>query len=317
MDKNILSIIIPTYNRSKMLDECLSHLYVLYQETQFKLIICNNNSTDETLNVIKKWEDCFSDLTVVNHDNNLLYDRNFASGYRQVNTEYCWLLGDSNYVDKENYRKILDVLISRRPHSLVLNDADRTLLGDDIIYTDCNQLLYDLGWYTTLLSSCIIRKEFLSEERYQRYYDTCFLHEGVFLDYLSSIEEFSVHVMPSIHMSEIRIENKYNSGWRQTPFLVFGKCWFSFIMSLPFKYTVENKLHCIKEHNRQRKIFSPRQIFKNKISGRFGYKDYTESRKYLKFVIDTPLIVYDIINIFPPMPKLLFVMLKLKRLFVG
>lgn len=296
-----------------MLDDSLSYLYSLNQEYVFDLIICNNASTDDTLNVIGKWKDQFNNFRVINHSTNLLYDRNFASGYRCVETQYCWLLGDSYYIDIENYRKVIYILNTQKPQALIINDSDKSLKQDNHIYTNCNDLLHDVGWYTTLLSSCIIKKEFLSEERFNRYYDTFFLHEGVFFDYLSTCDVINVYMVSSIHMNEIKSENKYTSGWRKTPFLVFGKCWYSFIMSLPYKYKVENKLFCIKEHNKRRFILNPRTILKNKMLGVFQYEDYPDARSYLKYVVDEPIIIYDLIYHFPPVPRLCSVLLKIKR----
>ena len=56
----ILSIIVPTYNRGDVLDNMLDilHQYVI-KGFCFDLIICNNGSTDNTGEVIKKWIQSF------------------------------------------------------------------------------------------------------------------------------------------------------------------------------------------------------------------------------------------------------------------
>lgn len=301
----LLTIIIPTYNRGTMLDECLMKMKALSETYSFDLIICNNASTDNTCEILKIWTSLIPRMRIVNHQENVFYDRNVASGYLQVTTDYCWLLGDSYSIGPSDFKIIIDTLYENRPSALIINDSIDSLHSPAKVYTDANCLLKELGWYTTMLSSCIISKDFIKRERCERYYDSGFIHEGVFFDYLATIESINVQTLPSVHLSHITSgkTGKAATGWMRTPFVVFGKRWFSFVMSLPYKYSIENKLYCIRQHDVHQNVFSPWILFKNKLSGYTTFIDYKESRPFLGYVYDYPRLITDIISIFPSMPR--------------
>lgn len=313
MEERLLSIIIPTYNRGAVLEESLKQLKELSKSFSFDLIVCNNASTDQTTEILQNWEPHFPHLKIITHQENVYYDRNVASGYLEVSTEYCWLLGDSYAIGRSDFNEILATLREKQPMALVINDSLNSLSSPSKVYTDANQLLKELGWYTTMLSSCIIRKDFISVERCERYYDSGFIHEGLFFDYLASVDAIHVLTLPSVHLSHLTFGNagksKAATGWMRTPFIVFGKRWFSFVMSLPYQYSIENKFDCIRQHNRHQNVFSPWVLFKNKLSGYTTFSDYQESRPFLRYIYDYPLIITDIIRVIPSMP-LLFSLVK-------
>ena len=52
-----ISVIIPTYNRAKLLKHCLNSL----REQNFKnfdVFVCDDGSTDETLTVVEDFKEC-------------------------------------------------------------------------------------------------------------------------------------------------------------------------------------------------------------------------------------------------------------------
>ena len=165
----------------------------------------------------------------------------------------------SNTLRQQSNERIEETFIYK-PLAIIINDSVGNAGEKDVVYSDCNILFRELGWYTTLVCSCIINRDFISTERCKRYLDTNFLHEGIFYDYLAFQETINVHLLSSIHITNLP---RFKSGmsWRVTPFLVFGKCWFSFVMSLPYIYTLDNKLHCIKEHNNHQHIFNPSDLY--------------------------------------------------------
>lgn len=304
MDNNdkLLTIIIPTFNRCDMLDVSLSQLERLSRSFVFDLVICDNASTDKTPQVLQKWIQKIPNVRVVRHPQNVFYDRNVASGYQLVETAYCWVLGDSNTIEAEDMQIMIDMLQTRKPQALIINDSWDSVNGFREVYTDANLLLKELGWYTTLLCSCIIGKEFLVKERYERYFDSGFIHEGVFYDYLAFAEKVAVHLVQPVHIKPILVD-KSGTSWRKVPFRVFGKQWFAFVMSLPYMYSLENKLYCIKQHDGYRHIFSPRLLLRDKWRGYASFSDYRDARPILKYVCRYPLFITDLISMIPALGK--------------
>lgn len=93
-----LSICIPTYNRAKLLDDCLQSIYE--QDVDFKKVeicISQNGSTDDSRDVIQKWAKRMS--LVVNHnETNLGIPRNFLKVVSLAKGKFVWLLGDDDIV---------------------------------------------------------------------------------------------------------------------------------------------------------------------------------------------------------------------------
>ena len=61
-----ISIIIPTYNRAKFIEKAIES--VLNQTSNsYELVVCDNNSTDNTQEIVKKFESDINILTDVTH----------------------------------------------------------------------------------------------------------------------------------------------------------------------------------------------------------------------------------------------------------
>lgn len=303
MNEIQLTFILPTYNRSQMVDENLKRLSELSKVFDFKVIVCNNGSTDDTRNVLEKWSSQMDNLQVIHQDKNVFYDRNVTSGYMNVQTPYCWVIGDSRTIEAECLSEMIETLRKSEPDALIINDESRNLGQKPIQYNDCREFLREWGWYTTLLCSAVIKASYLNYERCQRFFDTHFEHFGVLFDLLAVPETVNIMLAPCIHITAITVGNKSSNTWGRTPFIYFVNRWFSVVMQLPNKYTLEDKLYCLKQHDRHQKLFSPVNLIKGRLSG-MTFEDYPGGRSLMKFVIDYPVIVVDFIRCIPTMPKL-------------
>lgn len=99
-----LTIIIPTFNSEKYIEKTLSHL-VSQTSKDFRVIVIDDNSKDNTRKIAEKFKTLFS-LDIVNKSSN--YKTGGASsinlGFKLVNTKY-WALIDSDAFLKKNWVK--------------------------------------------------------------------------------------------------------------------------------------------------------------------------------------------------------------------
>ena len=65
MDEPVVSVIIPVYNASKYLDECLDSL-VKQTFTNIEIICVNDASTDDSLNILQKWAKKDERIKIIN-----------------------------------------------------------------------------------------------------------------------------------------------------------------------------------------------------------------------------------------------------------
>lgn len=61
----MVSVIIPTYNEEQSISDCLQSLVNQKTSLEFEVIVVNNNSTDNTINVVNKYKDKLN-LRIVN-----------------------------------------------------------------------------------------------------------------------------------------------------------------------------------------------------------------------------------------------------------
>ena len=88
-DNSLVSVIVPTYNSNKYLDECLNSIKnQTYKNTE--LIVIDNNSTDNTKEIARRYTD-----KVYNQGPERSAQRNF--GVNQSNGEYVVII-DSDMV---------------------------------------------------------------------------------------------------------------------------------------------------------------------------------------------------------------------------
>ena len=94
-----LSICIPTYNRSKYLENCLNSIFISKKKSELPIEICisDNNSEENIAPIIKKYKKKINIVYKKNKSNigiakNIIKSVSFAKG------EFIWLLGNDDLV---------------------------------------------------------------------------------------------------------------------------------------------------------------------------------------------------------------------------
>lgn len=99
MDNILLSICIPTFNRSIYLDLLLNSISKLSLNTLGKIEICisDNSSTDNTRNVVRDWQNKIPIKYSLN-PKNIGAVKNFNKVVSLTNGKYIWVLGDDDII---------------------------------------------------------------------------------------------------------------------------------------------------------------------------------------------------------------------------
>jgi len=126
--KPLLTIAIPTFNRANFLDLCLmrisEELSSLTEEeaTLVNIFVSNNASTDDTTEVISKFELLLQHkINITLNKENIGADCNIAQCYELARTPYVWILGDDDVLLPGSLTMVLEVLINQNPDILYLN----------------------------------------------------------------------------------------------------------------------------------------------------------------------------------------------------
>jgi abequosyltransferase len=134
----LLTIAIPTYNRAGMLDEQLAWLTteIKGHESECEIIVYDNCSTDNTLDVIKKWQLALSSAITLNynrHDQNIGGMANLVTCMQAATGKYIWTLGDDDPIKKETLTYILKTLKQNSDLTLMLlNGNGRDKITNEI-----------------------------------------------------------------------------------------------------------------------------------------------------------------------------------------
>ena len=93
----VLSICIPTYNRSKFLLQTLDNLLPQLQRHAIPVFIRDNASLDDTVKVLEVFQrEKYPNLFFKTNPENLGFDRNVKAVVEDATTEYCWLFSDDD-----------------------------------------------------------------------------------------------------------------------------------------------------------------------------------------------------------------------------
>lgn len=116
------SVIVPAYNVEPYIAECLESL--LNQTFQdYELVIVNDGSTDGTLNIIRQYEEKFSDVKVIDQPNKgLSAARN--SGLQIVHGKYVYFLDSDDYIETDFLKKAYDIMEKYELDQLIVNEKD-------------------------------------------------------------------------------------------------------------------------------------------------------------------------------------------------
>ena len=100
-----LTIAIPIYNGAKTIKRLLDCIFAQnFSTDDVDVIICDNGSTDNTLEVINPYQDKF---TLFKNETNLGADKNFELCVNRSKSEYVWILGDDDYLKDNAVNDIL------------------------------------------------------------------------------------------------------------------------------------------------------------------------------------------------------------------
>lgn len=118
-ERPLLTIAIPTYNRSALLAELLSILVPqLETEPSVELLISDNASPDDTWDVVMRFCSNNPRFRVLRNPVNIGSDANFLQCFREARGKYLWLVGDDDILVPGSVAKIA-TLLSAADYDLV------------------------------------------------------------------------------------------------------------------------------------------------------------------------------------------------------
>ena len=133
----IVSIIVPVYNMGKFLERSIDS-FLSQSEKRIEIIICNNNSTDNTELIVNSYKD--DRIIFINHETNIGMINNFNSGLGIARGKYITLVScDEFCIGEDSLSRRLELLESNR-------EIDLVWCGYDFEKDDGNIVSFELKW---------------------------------------------------------------------------------------------------------------------------------------------------------------------------
>lgn len=174
-----LSIAIPTFNRSVLLQENLSVLLPqLTPDTE--LLVIDNCSTDSTEEYLRNFKSC---LRYIKNSSNIGADANMMACLTEARGEYIWLLCDDDIPATNAVPLILSILnsnekpglLSLRTHwcGIKMEGYKASPVVTDWDMHDKNKYLETVGDMLTFCSAIIVRKDIIDLNFVKSFTGTC------------------------------------------------------------------------------------------------------------------------------------------------
>jgi glycosyltransferase involved in cell wall biosynthesis len=165
----IISIIIPVYNVSKYLEKCIRSCYNQNVPlVNYEIILVNDGSTDDSLEICKNLKKEFLDLKIINQENKGLSGaRN--TGLKHAEGTYIWFIDSDDWIENTALETIFK--------ALTLFEADLFWVGHDVVINKQSVRRY----IPEPIKKPISGEDFLSNHLGQLFYVWKFIYKRSFL----------------------------------------------------------------------------------------------------------------------------------------
>lgn len=166
MNKPLLTVAIPTYNRPETLQRTLDVLKAEDADT-FTILVSDDSSTECVEKLVRTYQQSMPNLRYAKNPENLGFSRNVAQLYELTDTRYVWFLCDDDSVNPGAVVAIIDALKRYEPVVAIFNctwvdSFGRKMVAgvsEDQVYTDIESFdRYDVLMRLTFLSIVVVEK---------------------------------------------------------------------------------------------------------------------------------------------------------------
>ena len=167
MNKPLLTIAIPTWNRASILNNALAALLPqITSKDEIEIIISDNASDDNTGEIIKKHCQINNTLNIKHNtqSENTGYYGNFHKCRQLSNGVYFWLLSDNDFIADNLVEYILSLLNKQNPSFVFLKDwKHANKVNEKPVFKSKTYPVFKgietFNYHTTLISAVVFKND--------------------------------------------------------------------------------------------------------------------------------------------------------------
>lgn len=103
-----LSVIIPMYNHEQYVEEAIRSI-IKKLSYDVEIIVINDASTDNSLNIVKKLQTEITNIKILNNEKNYGCAYSINKGLEVAKGKYIGINSSDDFVDEGYYQKMLDI----------------------------------------------------------------------------------------------------------------------------------------------------------------------------------------------------------------
>lgn len=298
---DILSICIPTYNRSEFLAYNIEKMLPYIRKYNIPIYLSDNNSKDNTISVIKNFQKEYKYIFFVKNKENIGADRNFEQVLKMSVSKYSWLLSDDDQINCAYIEKILSILNGSYNYDMIIVNGGKRVKGiKEKIYEDKNELLSEIGWHMTWMSCLIFSNEIIRKANWEKYNTTYLSQFAIIFDFFAQRDSVKVYWVDQEIITAITdVPFKRDRGWSSRTFEIFSCNWYKIINEYPDSYSKLAKINCIKSHGEKSKLFTLKSMIMLRYHNILNYNVLKKYKKPIKMTVNISYVLLIIISIIP------------------
>ena len=284
--QDLVSVIIPVYNTEKYLDRCLSSIVNgIYKNIE--IIIVDDKSKDNSLNVCKKWSKKDSRIVLINKDKNTGASDSRNKGLDIAKGKYVLFVDSDDYIE--------DNMIEELVNNIKENKSDLSMCGINV-FDENNKKAEPCNFPKSMDKIKFFKK--IIVEKYNTIWNKLFIREKIGkirFDITAHINEDSAFLCEYVDKisktSKVSFVNKnlYNYNNANANSVTHGNSE-KYITGIKTYYTI-NKI--LEKYNLEERFFIQADsvcnltLHKHKIGKDFDYREYD---KIIKEYMDNGLL---------------------------
>ncbi|WP_182188061.1 glycosyltransferase [Pectinatus frisingensis] len=265
----VLTIGIPTFNRSYYLKKCLKAIYdEIGNDSLFEVLVSDNCSEDDTQIIAEKYKEKYSNFRYNRNVTNIGPKKNFKIIWENSIGEYVIVLGDDDYFCPDTIYNLVHCIYLHRDSSII------SLLGDNknVFKIFCgqgiNEFIKRVSFITTYISALVMRRELFEQiDDRDKFNDTLLEQVYMQLSILESNPNFSIlygSIFEKDSGESVFSDKKIDSGNKENLCHVFIQEYFDILSSFLGHGLDLNTLHMDKKNVLENMILPWLNIIKNR-----------------------------------------------------